>query len=333
MSNEPEPKPKFEPELELNEHEPPQVQDPSWLYRTINALKGCNWTTLNETHVPPVNLQGNWIIITGANNGIGFEAAKTFATWGANLILGCREPPEWETHPTIAVEEILSAARAAGHENVVEWWAIDMGDLDSVNAFAKRWVETGRALDVLCNNAGMAPHSANEQAATKDGIQILHQVNTISHIFLTYILLDSLSLSPAPRIVCTTSCHQFRGFFTPSTMNDCTIRPVHLRGDIYANNKLYFQMWVAEMNRRLLSSPKYKHITINGFNPGFINSGLWKFSPENRATAMGKRMEWTLNFFVSRFGISSYQGSLGIVYVATSGEFGGSWVREGGELC
>ena len=55
--------------------------------------------TLTERDVPPVDLTGKWILISGANNGIGKEAAITFASWGADLVLACREPRSNECHP------------------------------------------------------------------------------------------------------------------------------------------------------------------------------------------------------------------------------------------
>jgi NAD(P)-dependent dehydrogenase (short-subunit alcohol dehydrogenase family) len=102
-----------------------------------------------------VDLTGKWIVISGSNNGIGREAALQFAAWGGNLILACRDPPPRETHPTKVVEECKEKAKEAGHtDTTIEWWELDCAKLGSVEAFAKRWLDTGRALDILCNNAG-----------------------------------------------------------------------------------------------------------------------------------------------------------------------------------
>lgn len=140
----------------------------------IQGIRGTNTTFLTDKDVPGTDLTGKWIIITGANNGIGFEAAKSFASWGANLILGCREPPEWEQHPTAAIKECEGIAQTHNHSSTIEWWPLDMADFESVEAFAQRWIATGRPLDILCNNAGIAV--APLSAKTKDGFHPVHQV-------------------------------------------------------------------------------------------------------------------------------------------------------------
>ena len=114
----------------------------------------------------------------------------------------------------------------------------------SVQAFGKRWLDSGRALDVLCNNAGISGAS-KERITTRDGFEIVHQVNFLSHVLLTLTLLPSLAKASAPRILCTTSNMQYLGIF-------------NLEGNAnrggeaaYPNNKLYFQTWLTELQSRL----------------------------------------------------------------------------------
>jgi NAD(P)-dependent dehydrogenase (short-subunit alcohol dehydrogenase family) len=145
----------------------PVTSSPALWWRAWNALRGTNPTTLTEKDVPVPDLSGKWIIITGSNNGVGFEAAKKFAKAGANLILACRDPPPTEQHPTAAVAECQRLATSSGHDSTIAWWEINMADLASVDTFAQRWLDTKRPLDILCNNAGMQPPAADVR--TKDG--------------------------------------------------------------------------------------------------------------------------------------------------------------------
>jgi len=136
--------------------------------------------TLTDKEVPHVDLSGKWVIISGANNGIGKEAAITFASWGANVVLACRDSAPHEGHPMDAVELCKAAAKMNGHVSDIEWWKLDCADLASVEAVARRWLDTGRPLDILCNNAGVgsSPGGNKEVFKTKDGFEFIHQVIT-----------------------------------------------------------------------------------------------------------------------------------------------------------
>lgn len=278
------------------------------LNHVIQAVRGCNGTSLGDQYTQRADLQGKWVIISGANNGIGLEAAKSFAEWGANLILACRDAPEWETHPTAAVDECKRLAEAEGHNTTIEWWELDMADLESVEAFCKRWLESDIALDILCNNAG-TPTAAHSRM-TKNGFQQVHQVNFLSHVLITLRLLPSLARSAEPRVVCSTSCLHHLGVFD---LDHLTGDP-DMRGGCYENAKLYYQIWLTELQSRCLKHPEYNHITINGLHPGFVASGIWYKFKRSNLTSL------PIGLLLSSFAITSRQGGWAITYAATSPE-------------
>jgi NAD(P)-dependent dehydrogenase (short-subunit alcohol dehydrogenase family) len=284
---------------------------------TLNQVVRCaNPKRIADREIPVADFSGKWIIVSGANNGVGYEAAKWFAKFGANLILACREPPEWETHPKAAVEECKSIAAAAGNGNsVIEWWPLELGDLSSVEAFAKRWLDADRPLDVLCNNGGM--NSFPKRTKTVDGFEMVHQVNFLSHVLLTFRLLPSLARSSYARILCTTSNLHFTGTFDLEHFNS----ERGMIGDPYENNKLYFQMWLVELQARLLQNADYKHITINGVHPGFVMSGIWTLAPSSRGPPRDLVFFKFMGYF---FGITSQQGGLALVNAATNPELSNS---------
>lgn len=285
---------------------------------------------LTDKDVPSVDLTGKWVLISGANNGIGKEAAITFASWGANLILACRDPAPHEGHPMDAVDQCEAAAKANGHVSDVEWWKLDCADLASVEALATRWLDTGRPLDILCNNAGIgsSPGGGREVFKTKDGFEIIHQINLLSHVLLTMRLLPSLAKAPAPRIVCTTSCYHFLGRYNLANFNGGPGMAGNQGVNYYQNNKLYFQIWLTELQYRLLQHEQYKHITVNGFHPGYVSSGIWTMQRQFF-------LSWLLSYILliaSRFfGINTKQGSMGMVYVATAPECGPDPKTQGGK--
>ncbi|VUC25635.1 unnamed protein product [Clonostachys rosea] len=285
-----------------------QLLSKAWAF--LAALRGTNNKRLTRRDVPDADFSGRWIIISGANSGVGFEAAKQFARMGANLILACRDPPSRETHPMAAVEECQSIATAAGHsDSTIEWWQLEMSEISSVEAFAQRWLDTGRPLDVLCNNAGMS--SLAKKKFTGDGFELVHQVNFLSHVLLTLRLLPSIARSDYARIICSTSCLHYLAPFDLEHFNG----ERGIKGDMYAINKLYFQMWLVELQQRLLQHPGYEHITINGVHPGFVNSSIWA-APEGDTKFWFRLLIFSI--IVSVVGVTSEQGGICIVNVATN---------------
>jgi NAD(P)-dependent dehydrogenase (short-subunit alcohol dehydrogenase family) len=298
---------------------PLSIQEPALAWIIGQNRKGGNRDFLK---VPDADLSGKWVIISGSNNGIGREAAIQMAAWGVNIILACRNPPPHEILPDKVVEECKVAAKAKGHEkSVFEWWELDCANLNSVDRFASRWLETGRALDILCNNAGMGSSPGGGTVfKTRDGFEIIHQVNFLSHVLLTLRLLPSLAKARAPRVVCTTSCFHFLGTFDLKNFNG----EANVTGaegvKFYQNNKLWFQVWLTEMQRRLLQHDEYKHITINGVHPGYVNSGIWELNNKDGWFVPLKTavVKWAAYFL----GIDSQQGSLAILNAATTPDAG-----------
>jgi NAD(P)-dependent dehydrogenase (short-subunit alcohol dehydrogenase family) len=155
---------------------PLSVKQPSYLFWiTPRAFQGINASTLT---IPDVDCSGKWVIISGSNRGIGRDVALRFASWGANLILACRNQPPKEIHPTVVVKECQEHMKRNGKSAEVEWWEVDMAELASIEAFTARWLQTNRALDILCNNAGLGSSPGGETVMkTRDGFEIIHQVH------------------------------------------------------------------------------------------------------------------------------------------------------------
>lgn len=87
----------------------------------------------------------------------------------------------------------------------------------------------------------------------------------------------------------------------------------------YQNNKLWFLVWLAELQRRMLLTEEYKHITVNGVHPGWVNSEIWNLVFEGWLTPF-KIFFWkTLSNFLA---VSSQQGSVCIVHGLTAVETG-----------
>lgn len=110
----------------------------SFVYRQLTA----------SVPVPQQSFLGQTVIITGANTGLGFEAAKHIVRLGAEkVILGVRTLSKGEE----ARAAIESSAEKSG---VVEVWQVDMASYASVKAFVKK-ADGLQRIDVVLENAGM----------------------------------------------------------------------------------------------------------------------------------------------------------------------------------
>jgi len=260
-------------------------------------------------------MTGKWILISGGNSGIGREASIQLAKWGANIVMACRpNPPPREPSPDSAVEDCKHAAKSAGHlDSVIEWWPVDMSSLSSVSALAQRWLNTSRPLDVLCNNAGLSS-TINKTIITDDGFELIHQVNFLSHVLMTLSLLPALAKATAPRVLCTTSNMQYMGIFNLANSNAGTELS-------YAHNKLYFQVWLTELQARLAHSPEFKHIVVHGLHPGYVMTNIWNPLTKENVKEMSFG-EWFLGKLLPYVGITAQQGSLCITNAATNPAWG-----------
>lgn len=147
------------------------------------------WT---EDDIP--DQRGRTVLITGANSGIGFEAARALAEHGAHVVLGCRNPAK-----AADAIEAIAATDPAGSTELLE---MDLADLDSVAAAAESFLASHDRLDVLVNNAGLM---ATPEQRTAQGFEMQLGVNHLGHFALTGHLLDVLLASGPSRVVSISS--------------------------------------------------------------------------------------------------------------------------------
>ena len=99
---------------------------------------------------PEQSLSGQTVIVTGANTGLGLEAAKHFTRLGAaKVILAVRSLGKGER----AKE---SVEQATGKKGVVEVWQLDLSSYESVKAFANK-AEALPRIDADVENEGDIP--------------------------------------------------------------------------------------------------------------------------------------------------------------------------------
>ena len=241
-------------------------------------------------------LSGKVAVVTGANKGIGFEAAKMLAVeLGAHVILTCRTKSRCHD----AVAEVNEAAQASRSGGSARSMALELASLESVKELVDELnadeIVRERGIHLLFNHAGIMPGEKLTNEGLEDGFGGLH----ITHMALTLGALPLLekgatgsNIGPS-RVVITTSDSFI--FSLQSTTGDAFHASLFegdgegdLRGEItyakkepfgmrrmhaYSRAKLANVLFCFELNRRLRA--KYSDqpsplVIAHTFHPGAV---------------------------------------------------------------
>jgi protochlorophyllide reductase len=229
---------------------------------------------------PVLDGAGKTVLLTGANTGIGFDAARKLAARGFDVTLACRTADKART----AVTELTDAAGAAGLPLTGKLRGVecDLASLESVRQCVKE--VQGTQLNALVLNAGVQFSGDNTLRRTADGFEITIGTNHLGHFLLANLLLPGLQRTPGARIVVTASeVHDPSspgGSVGPgaslgslSGLRDRSFvmvdgSSVYDADKAYKDSKLCNVLFTRELARRLAASGS--KCTANCFGPGLI---------------------------------------------------------------
>ncbi|NUO00440.1 MAG: SDR family NAD(P)-dependent oxidoreductase [Saprospiraceae bacterium] len=126
-------------------------------------------------------MEGKVVLVTGATNGIGKQAATEIAKAGATVVLVGRSAEKTEA----TVKEIQAVC---GHSRVDSILA-DLSVMSEIRRLAETFLARYDRLDVLLNNAGAI---YEERKLTVDGYEMTMALNHLSYFLLTNLLLERL---------------------------------------------------------------------------------------------------------------------------------------------
>ena len=204
-----------------------------------------------------IDLQGKIILVTGATNGIGLEAAKALAAQGATIIGVGRNPQK--------CADAAAQIKAAAGNSAVEFLVGDLSRQSEVRRVAAEFKQKYARLDVLLNNAGA--YFANRET-NADGQEMTWALNHLNYFVLTNELLDVLKASAPARIVNVSSdAHRMiKGL----RLDDPEFKQSYSGWVAYGHSKLANVMFTYELARRLDGSG----VTANVLHPGFVATGF-----------------------------------------------------------
>ncbi|MBL8910913.1 MAG: SDR family oxidoreductase [Archangium sp.] len=206
------------------------------------------------------SLAGKTAIVTGATSGIGTETARVLALAGANVVFAVRSVKAGEE---LAAQLKASLPATAGTFTVE---ALDLGDLNSVRAFVKKWLDSGRAIHLLVNNAGIM---ATPQGTTPQGFELQVGTNHIGHFVLTTGLLPALEKAGEARIVTVSSDLHKRGNGQRLVSALQKLPTDYSPFGAYGDSKLANVLFVKALAKRLP-----KGVEAFSLHPGVIKTNL-----------------------------------------------------------
>jgi NAD(P)-dependent dehydrogenase (short-subunit alcohol dehydrogenase family) len=202
---------------------------------------------------------GRVYLITGANSGIGFEAARGLVSRGAHVVLAVRDRAKGEQ----------AAARLAGPgpTSVVE---VDLSDLDQVAAGAATVLDDSEQLSAVVCNAGVM---GGPLALSAQGFERQMATNHLGHAALIAALWPLLHASAA-RVVVVTSTEARGGRLSAHTTAAELLHPEPYDGrQVYRNSKQANLLFAQELHRRCAraGSP----VTAVAVHPGASATNLF----------------------------------------------------------
>lgn len=194
-----------------------------------------------------IDLSGKIAIVTGGNTGIGLETTKTLAAAGATVIVPARDTEK--------------AKRNLEGIERVELEAMDLMNPDSIDAFAEKFLASGRPLHLLINNAGIMWVPLRHDSR---GIESQLATNYLAQFQLTARLWPALKKANGARVINVSSQgHQFAPFnFEDPNFQNREYETLQA----YGQSKTASNLFAVELDNR---ARKYK-VRAYSLHPGSI---------------------------------------------------------------
>lgn len=254
----------------------------------------------------PQRLDYKRVIVTGCNQGIGYETVGELARRGAYVIMACRDSNRCESARRSLLERFgENKTHSDDHnsnltpikEEQLICEQLDLASARSICAFADRMIQQGHPIDVLVNNAGI---DLGHPEFGADGIEMHVRVNHLGHFLLTNLLRPLLEASSTSRVIIVSSLmHRL----AEVNVNDLC-RP--LVGSSYANSKLLNVIHARQLMERWPGHIGGQVMAVS-VHPGFVMTQIFHHSPFRL---------WLVHKCLSWLAKTPWQGSQTVVYCA-----------------
>jgi NAD(P)-dependent dehydrogenase (short-subunit alcohol dehydrogenase family) len=243
-----------------------------------------------------VDLSGRNYIVTGGYSGIGIETVRALRDAGAGVTVPARSPER--------AREVLADVPG------VEVAAMDLADLTSVRAFARSWLDSGRALHGLVNNAGIM---ASPLARVGPGWESQFAICHLGHFELARALGPALKAAGGARVVALSS--------TAHAISDVHWDDPHFLVHDYDKWQAYGQAKTADALFALGLDLRWRDEGVRAFSvhPGGIFTPLQRHLGDEEMVALGwKNPDGSLPPHVAALFKSPEQGAATTIWALTS---------------
>ncbi|WP_069760806.1 SDR family NAD(P)-dependent oxidoreductase [Streptomyces sp. LUP47B] len=141
-----------------------------------------------------IDLSGKLAIVTGGYSGLGLETTRALTKAGARVVVPARRPD--------------TAWKALAGLEGVELDELDLDDLESVRAFAERFLDSGRTVDLVIDNAGIM---ACPETRVGPGWEAQFATNHLGHFALVNRLWPAIEPGGARVVSVSSRAHHFSG--------------------------------------------------------------------------------------------------------------------------
>jgi NAD(P)-dependent dehydrogenase (short-subunit alcohol dehydrogenase family) len=198
-------------------------------------------------------------LITGANKGIGLEAARQLAQKGIHVLIGARDATKGQ-----AAAQML---QAEGYK--ADFIPVEVSNEVSVKQAAQIVGDRYGKLDILINNAGINPEFGQGifsiDQMPSDLMMQIYQTNVFGPFTMIREFLPLLRKSEAGRIVNLSST---LGSLTDQSNPESTYRPFNIIG--YNSSKTALNAMTVQIAKQLTDT----NIKINSACPGWVKTDM-----------------------------------------------------------
>lgn len=208
------------------------------------------------------DLSGKTYVITGANSGIGFEAARMLSEAGGDVIIACRNQSK-------ALEAKSQLEKTA--KGKIDIISLDLASMSSIRSAADELRKGITKIDALINNAGImqTPH-----LLTADGFEMQFGTNHLGHFLWTSLLFDLVGKAEGRVVTVSSVAHKFGKINFSDLMSELSYSPT----DAYCQSKLANLMFAMDLHRKLQA--KHSKVSSIACHPGYSATNLQSTGPE-----------------------------------------------------